>query len=98
MRLVILSCAALLSLSGCGDECREYSKFTCKQLERAEYTVVFFFPREDKPYYLGTAAGLSACGSVAYGYAASKNLSDNRDWSYVCCLHAEGSDCYEKHR
>ena len=93
VRLMVAS-----TLCACGDECREYSEFTCKELQRATYSVVFFFPRQDRPYDLGTASGLASCGDIAHQYAASKNLSNNRDWSYVCCLHANGSSCYEKHR
>lgn len=84
-------------LSGCGDECSSYSDFTCSEIQKATYNVYFYFPN-DKEYYLGVADGLSQCGSVAYSYAASKNLSGNRDWGYICCMKAKGSECYEKHR
>lgn len=46
---------------------------------------------------IGVAKGLAACGSVARSFAREKNM-ENASWSYVCCLHAKGSNCYEKHR
>lgn len=92
------ACLFVLALAGCGDECREYSAFSCKELAKAEYSVVFFFPNSEKPYDLGPATGLDGCASVAYSYADEKHLRAGNDWSYVCCLHAKGSDCYEKHR
>jgi hypothetical protein len=35
---------------------------------------------------------------MAHGFAASKNLSGNKDWGYICCMKTEDSECYEKHR
>ena len=84
-------------LYGCGDECSDYSDFSCKAIQKANYNAYFYFPN-DKEYYLGVANGLSQCGDMAYSYAASKNLSRNREWSYICCMKAKGSECYEKHR
>jgi len=89
--------AVSLIISGCGDECSSYSDFSCKEIEKAMYNAYFYFP-DDHEYYLGIANGLDACGSLAYSYAASKNLSSNRKWSYICCMIAKDSDCYEKHR
>lgn len=98
-RLVKVMIATITSLliTGCGDECSSYSDFSCKEIQKAPYNVYFYFPN-DSEYYLGTADGLDECGSKAYSYAASKNLSGNREWSYICCMIAKGSDCYEKHR
>ena len=86
----------IVLLTGC-DECREYSDFSCSQIQKADYNVYFYFPN-GREYYLGPAEGLNQCGDVAYSYAASKNLNNNSDWSYICCMKAKGSECYEKHR
>lgn len=86
-----------VSLSGCGDKCREYSDFACSYLEKATYSVEFGYPRGERFERIGTAEGLAACGGVARAFANAHNMA-NADWSYVCCLHAKGSDCYEKHR
>ncbi len=88
---------AVLLIAGCGDECSSYSDFSCKEIQKAPYNAYFYFPN-DREYYLGVANGLDECGSMAYSYAASKNLNSNREWSYICCMIAKGSDCYEKHR
>lgn len=93
---VVLATLAL-GLASCGDSCREYSDFSCSYLDKATYTVVFSYPKNDRTETLGTVEGLSACGSVAYSFAESHHMS-NASWGYVCCLHAKGSTCYEKHR
>jgi hypothetical protein len=94
--------AALIALCGllgsCGDECSSYSEFTCKQIETADYNVMFSFPSGTEQYHLGQAKGLSQFGQIAYSFAASKNLSRNDGWGYVCCMIAKDSSCYEKHR
>jgi hypothetical protein len=92
--LVIL--AAAMGLGGCGDECRSYSAFTCKEIETADYNVYFYFP-SDTEHYLGQASGLSECGATAHSYAIERKVSA-ADWGYVCCMIARGSSCYEKHR
>jgi hypothetical protein len=84
-------------LGGCSDVCSSYSSFTCKQIETADYNVIFFFPSGTEQH-LGQVKGLSQCGQQAHGFAATKNLSRNTDWAYVCCMIAKGSSCYEKHR
>ena len=93
-RIGVLAVATFLS--GCGDECRSYSDYSCKEIERADYNVYFYFP-SDTEHFLGKASGLGQCGAIAYGYAAQKNVS-SADWGYVCCMIARGSSCYEKHR
>jgi len=93
----ILSLLVIASLSGCSDECREYSDFSCREIEKASYNVYFYYPSGTEEY-LGQAQGLSQCGSLAHSFASSKNLSGNREWSYICCMRAKGSECYEKHR
>jgi hypothetical protein len=88
----------LALLFGCGDSCREYSKYSCKELEQATYNAYFYFPSAGREYFLGMAQGLQQCGAMAHSYAASKNLSSNDGWGYVCCLKTEKSACEEKHR
>jgi len=96
-RLLLVVSLLLLILSGCSDECSDYSDFSCKEIQKATYNVYFYYP-SGKEEYLGIAHGLAQCGSIAHGFAASKSLSSNRDWGYVCCMKAKGSECYEKHR
>jgi hypothetical protein len=95
---VILSATASVILAGCGDSCREYSDYSCKQIDKATYNVHFSFPDSDKDYELGQVNGLGACGATAHEYAASKGLSGNSDWSYICCMQTKDSSCAEKHR
>ena len=99
MKLLTISPIILIALmlSGCSDECSSYSDFSCSEIQKANYNVYFYFPN-NKEYYLGVANGLGQCGSLAYNYASSMNLSGNREWSYICCMKAKGSECYEKHR
>jgi hypothetical protein len=63
----------LIALCGLGwwscsesDKCREYSSFTCKQIETADYNVYFYFNKKNEdesdkrpPTYLGQVKGLS---------------------------------------
>ena len=86
-----------LMLPGCGDECSDYSDFSCKEIENANYNTLFYFPSGSEKN-LGKANGLGQCGSMAHSFAQSKNLSRNDGWSYICCMEANGSQCYEKHR
>ena len=80
------------------DECQKYSDFTCKQIDEAKYNIYFRYPKSEEDYYLGQSQGLRECGSIAKNHAATKNLLYNREWSYICCMIAKGSQCYEKHR
>lgn len=89
---------ATFALIGCSDECREYSDFTCKQIESATYNAYFYFPNAEKEYYLGVTDGLKQCGEMAHSYANSKELSGGSGWSYICCMKTESSECAEKHR
>lgn len=86
-----------MALSGCGDECRSYSDFSCSAIQKASYNVYFYYPSGSEAF-LGQTEGLSSCGSMAHSFAASKNLTGNGEWSYICCMRAKGSECYEKHR
>lgn len=87
----------LLALSGCGDECRSYSDFSCSQISKADYNVYFYMPNGNE-VYLGKTEGLQSCGAISWDYAAQKNISRSADWGYICCMIAKGSSCYEKHR
>jgi hypothetical protein len=87
----------LFALSGCGDECSSYSDYSCKQISKAKYNVYFYMPNGDQ-IYLGETEGLKSCGNSAWGYATQKNISENTEWGYICCMIAKGSSCYEKHR
>ena len=87
----------MVLLSLCGDECSSYSDYTCKEIQIAKYNVYFYFPN-DAEKYLGQVEGLDSCGQLAWSYADEKDLTDDRDWSYICCMIANGSSCYEKHR
>lgn len=93
----LLVLAVTLLVQGCGDECSSYSDFSCSEIESATYNAYFYFPNNNE-HYLGVARGLGQCGSMAHSFASSKNLTGNRDWSYICCMKTKGSDCYEKHR
>jgi len=84
-------------ISSCSDECSEYSKFSCKEIQKASYNTYFYYPNGTEEY-LGLSNGLQACGSLAHNFAASKNLTGNNEWSYICCMKANGSECLEKHR
>ena len=86
-----------LSLLGCGDECSDYSDFSCDEIQSATYNVYFYYPNGSEKF-LGKHNGLNQCGTKSYKFAASKDLSNNNEWSYICCMKAEGSGCYEKHR
>ena len=97
IRNTLLLFATTLFVSGCGDECSSYSDFSCKQIENATYNAYFYYPSGSEEY-LGVANGLSHCGAMAHSFAANKSLTGNREWSYICCMKAKGSECYEKHR
>jgi hypothetical protein len=84
-------------LASCGDECSSYSKFTCKQIEAADYNVFFYFPSGTERH-LGQVKGLGQCGERARGFAAAYENLSRADWGYICCMIAKGSSCYEKHR
>ena len=60
--------------------------------------VWFWFPDDEKSYYLGRTKGASSCGAIAHDYAASKNMNLQSNWSYVCCTEEDGSQCYRKIR
>lgn len=95
---VALSAAAV----GCSsDSCREYSKYSCAELEEQTYNVLVYPPdngSDAREYFAGETVGLHACGSVAHGYAETHHFADSSEWSYICCLRTDESACAEKHR
>lgn len=94
--LIILGAIASLSLASCGDECSSYSKYSCSQIEAAQYNVYFYYP-SGKEELIASVQGLSACQSAARQTAFDKHLN-NANWSYVCCMATDKSSCEEKHR
>jgi len=67
-------------------------------VDTATYNVYFWFPNSSEDKHLGVVNGLAACGSLAHGFAISKNLSRDDGWAYVCCMKTSSSECAEKHR
>ena len=65
--------------------------------ESVRVGVYFYFP-DDTEKYLGSTMGASNCGNIAYRYANEASLSSGDSWSYICCTHENGSDCYRKIR
>jgi len=89
--------------AGCSsDSCREYSDYTCSQLERQTYNVYYYDVernnRIEREIYLGQTKGLQSCGSLAYAGADARSAERVDDWSYICCLNTVDSMCAEKHR
>jgi hypothetical protein len=85
-----------LVLFACRDECRSYSKFSCLEIEKAQYNVQFIYP-DLHEVFLGKAGSLSSCKGMAKSFAKNENIL-REGWDYNCCMIAEGSSCYEKHR
>lgn len=96
--VIIILCFGCLSLIGCKDECSSYSGYSCEEIQQATYNTYFYFPDSDKEYFLGVSNGLDECGSLASEYASSEGMGNNTDWSYICCMKTEDSECKEKHR
>lgn len=100
MNFVIFIIAAFLlyqCVADSADSCREYSDYTCDEIDKADYYVWFTFPDGDETYNIGRASGLSQCGSIASNYAYQKSVQ-NKSWGYVCCMITDESNCKEKHR
>src|SRR5215471_17551748 len=58
----------MLMKGSCSDECSSYSSFTCKQIENADYNVIFFFPsrlaaRFDRGYCSAATVTRQPCAS-----------------------------------
>ena len=84
-----------LLLAACGDDCSSYSQYSCDQIQKADYNVYFYVGNREE--YLGEAKGLGQCGARARA-RASRMEPQPSNWSYICCMIAKGSSCYEKHR
>jgi hypothetical protein len=78
------------------DECKSYSDFSCKQISKADYNVYFYYSGGSE-VYLGQTSSLESCGNSARSFAYSESVSSS-NWGYICCMIANGSSCYEKHR
>lgn len=78
------------------DSCRQYSDYTCNQLENSPYNVYFYWPNNHEEY-LGQSSSLSQCGDMAVNFSYSKEVQ-NENWGYICCLITKTSSCAEKHR
>lgn len=78
------------------DSCKQYSDYTCKQLENSHYNVYFYWPN-DREEYLGQSSSLSQCGDMAINFSYRKEVQ-NENWGYICCLITATSSCAEKHR
>lgn len=71
--------------------------------ESMDLTVRFHYPPDKRTgnqtsEYIGDVKGVDACGNLAGNYAAQKNLPENSGWSYDCCTHEDGSECYREIR
>ena len=97
MRLAYLKAAVAtlaLALPGCGDDVHVPT-------ETDRFNAYFYYPIGSSPsgeVYLGEATGISACQSAARSFAASKNMTWQSGWSYICCRIANGSICYDKYK
>jgi|SRR3954454_21335350 hypothetical protein len=107
MPYVVLALVAAVLWSCLREEKLSYSDFTQSYLDKASYNVWFGYPAAYRPNgiegeFIGRATGLSECGQIARAKAAAMQPArrdrDLSDWSYVCCLRAKESECYEKHR
>ena len=104
-RQLVLSLLVLLSATTASagifdlfrrDSCKQYSDYTCKQLENSPYNVYFYWPNNSEEY-LGQSSSLSQCGDMAVNFSYRKSIQ-NEDWGYICCLITNSSSCAEKHR
>lgn len=95
----VLAAGVLSAAAACsGDSCREYSKYSCAELEEQNYSVFVYPPEGAREYFAGEVVGLRSCGAAAYGYAETHHFASASDWSYICCLKTDESGCAEKHR
>ena len=83
-------------LFACRDECKSYSKFSCMEIEKAQYNTQFTYP-DQREIFLGKVQSLSSCKSLAKSFAKDEGIL-REGWDYNCCMIAEGSSCLEKHR
>lgn len=83
-------------LFACRDECKSYSKFSCMEIEKSQYNVQFIYP-DQKEVFIGKVESFSSCKSLAKSFAKDEDIL-RQSWDYSCCMIAEGSSCYERHR
>jgi predicted CoA-binding protein len=79
-----IGAGAAILLGGCSDKCREYSAYTCDQIQKANYNVYFYYP-DNREEFLGETQGLDSCGGIAHAYANNHDMSQ-AEWGYVCCM------------
>ena len=79
-------------MAACDDETLPLSQY-----DSVDVNVYFYLP-DDREVFLGKTQGASSCGSMAHGYARSKDLDRSDDWDYICCTIENGSECYRKIR
>lgn len=68
-----------------------------ERYEDMDVGVWFYYPDGDRADYLGQTRGAASCGDMAADHADFLQISHSA-WSYVCCTHEGGSDCYRKIR
>ena len=95
--LILFGVVIFYLFGGNSDSCKQYSDYSCKELEASNYNVYFYFP-DDREKYLGVSNSLSQCNSMSVNYANQKNISRSDGWGYICCLKTKNSECAEKHR
>ncbi len=88
------SALILLGLAGCEDDCSSHSmyRFTCDQIEKANYNLLFYLPDESE-LSLGQTSGLNNCAAKATDYARTHSIPRH----YACCMITDTSSCAEKH-
>lgn len=98
-----IAALSLTFLGGCStDQCRQYSDYTCEQLERQTYNVYYYDVQRstgvEQELFAGQVRGLGACSAAASSMAALRETDRDGNWSHICCLQTNDSDCAEKHR
>ncbi len=78
------------------EPCKIGTKYTCDQLDRAQYNVYFYTP-EDQEKYLGVAINLASARIMSVRYANELGLARDAGWETVFCLKTYSSECEEKH-
>ena len=102
-RVLQLCLVPTVALSACStDECREYSDYTCAELERQTYNAYYFDVEKvtgmERSIFAGQVVGLGACADAASSTAEVYAEEREGYWSHVCCLQTSDSECAEKHR
>lgn len=66
--------------------------------EDLQVGVYFTMPDGSDTRFLGETTGAASCGDIAYSHAQRLGLDRFSNWSYACCTHENGSECYRKIR